>query len=179
LAKELADQTEQIRRIRETYDQLVNELRDEIAKGEIRVNQIGDELTIQMEEQVLFDSGRAEIKKNGRDVLTRIAPILVKAEEKRIRVLGHTDNVPISKRLQKTFPTNWELSAIRAANVVRFLQEVGHVPPERLVLLGFGEYKPVESNDSAEGRKQNRRVEINLVPTEALKEPQHDDPAGP
>jgi len=70
--------------------------------------------------------------------------------------------VPVSKPLQDKYPTNWELSVARATNVVRFLQDVG-VPPERLVASGRGEYDPVASNDTPEGRQKNRRIEIMLI----------------
>ena len=90
-------------------------------------------------------------------------------ENKVIRVVGHTDNVQIAKSLQKTFPTNWELSVARATTVVRFLQEVG-ISPDSLIASGRGEYEPLASNDTEEGRKQNRRIEIILIDKSLTKE---------
>jgi chemotaxis protein MotB len=80
-------------------------------------------------------------------------------DDKIVRVVGHTDNVPIATA---QFPSNWELSAARATTVVRFLQSTG-VPPERLSAAGRGEFSPVASNDDADGRRKNRRIEITLI----------------
>ena len=102
------------------------------------------------------------MKKGGKDVLKKVGEALKTYENKIIRVVGHTDNVPVAKSLQSTFPTNWELSVARATNVVRYLQEVG-VPPERMVPSGRAEFDPVASNDTPEGRQKNRRIEILLL----------------
>ncbi|WP_422188837.1 OmpA/MotB family protein [Aquabacterium sp.] len=83
-------------------------------------------------------------------------------ENKVIRVVGHTDNVQISQTLQGTFPSNRELSVARATTVVRYLQEVS-IAPEPMVASGRSEYDPVATNDTAEGRQRNRRIEIMLI----------------
>src|SRR6266852_4113720 len=90
-------------------------------------------------------------------------------EDKVIRIVGHTDNVPISKAAQKVFPSNWELSVARATNVVHYLQEVG-IPPERMIASGRAEYQPVAENDTPEGRKKNRRIEITLIDKNLVQE---------
>jgi chemotaxis protein MotB len=90
-------------------------------------------------------------------------------EDKAIRIVGHTDNVPISKAAQKVFPSNWELSAARATTVVRFLQQAG-IAPERLIATGRAEYAPVAPNDSPEGRQKNRRIEITLIDPKLFQE---------
>ncbi|MCK4536565.1 MAG: OmpA family protein, partial [Desulfuromonadales bacterium] len=82
---------------------------------------------------------------------------------KDIQVEGHTDNVPISPRLQEKFPSNWELSSARATTVLHFLQDKVRVSGERLSAVGYGEYSPISSNSDAAGRKQNRRIQIILV----------------
>jgi chemotaxis protein MotB len=117
---------------------------------------------VDLAEQIFFDSGRATLKKGGREVLKKVGAALKDYEDKVIRVVGHTDNVPVAKSLQTTFPSNWELSVARATNVVRFLQEAG-VPPERMIPSGRGEYDPVAPNDTPEGRQKNRRIEIMLI----------------
>ena len=89
---------------------------------------------------------------------------LKNTQNKIIRVEGHTDNVPITRRLQKQFPTNWELSTARAVNVVRFLQEKVGIEAERIQIIGMSEYHPVASNETPDGRSQNRRIEIALLP---------------
>lgn len=81
-----------------------------------------------------------------------------------IRVEGHTDNVPIHPKLQKTYATNWDLSSARASNIVKFLNEKGNIPGKQLRAVGMGSYHPVAKNSTAKGRKWNRRVEILLIP---------------
>ncbi len=144
------------------YDALVQGLSKEVEKGQLQVRQYQNMLAVDLAEQIFFDSGRATLKPGGKEVLKKVGEALKGYENKVIRVVGHTDNVPVAKSLQGTFPTNWELSVARATNVVRFLQEVG-VPPERMVPSGRGEYDPVASNDTAEGRQKNRRIEIMLI----------------
>ena len=109
-----------------------------------------------------FDSGKVTLRKEGKAVLKKVGNALKRYENKIIRVVGHTDNVPVAKSLRAAFPSNWDLSVARAANVVRFLQEVG-VPPERMVAAGRAEYDSVAPNDTPEGRQKNRRIEIMLI----------------
>jgi len=144
------------------YDALVANLNEEVKKGQLQVRQYKDMLTVDVAEQLLFDSGKADLKDTGKAVLKKVGDALKGLDDKVIRVIGHTDNVPITKSLLKTFPSNWELSVARATTVVRYLQEVG-VPPERMIASGRGEYQPIAENDNADGRRKNRRTEITLV----------------
>ncbi len=144
------------------YDALVQGLSKEVEKGQLQVRQYQNMLAVDLAEQIFFDSGRATLKAGGKEVLQKVGEALQGYEHKIIRVVGHTDNVPLAKSLQGTFPTNWELSVARATNVVRFLQEVG-IPPERMVPSGRAEYDPVAPNDTPEGRQKNRRIEIMLI----------------
>lgn len=144
------------------YEELVRGLSQEVQKGQLQVRQYQNMLAVDLAEQIFFDSGRAKLKPGGKDVLKKVAEALKGYESKVIRVVGHTDNVPVAKPLRATFPTNWELSVARATNVVRFLQENG-VPPERMVASGRSEYDPVAANDTPEGRQKNRRIEILLI----------------
>jgi chemotaxis protein MotB len=157
------------RRTEAQYDAVVAGLSQELEKGELQVRRYKDMLTVEVAEQLFFDSGRAEMKDSGKAVLKKVADALKSYEDKAIRVVGHTDNVPIAKSLQKRFPSNWELSSARATTVVRFLQEAG-IEPERLVATGRAEYAPVAANDSEGGRQQNRRIEITLVERDLLRE---------
>jgi len=141
------------------YDGLVRNLTEEVKKGELQVRQYKDMLTVEVAEQLFFDSGRAALKESGKAVLSKVGEALKGYPDKVIRVVGHTDNVPISTA---QFPSNWELSAARATTVVRFLQAAG-VPPDRLVSSGRAEYSPVSANDDADGRRKNRRIEITLI----------------
>jgi len=151
------------------YDSLVRNLTEEVKKGELQVRQYKDMLTVDVAEQLFFDSGRANLKDTGKAVLKKVGEALKGYEDKVIRIVGHTDNVPITKSLQKVFPSNWELSVARATTVVRYLQEVG-IPPERMVASGRAEYQPIAENDSAEGRKKNRRIEITLIDKNLVQE---------
>ena len=144
------------------YDALVQGLSKEVEKGQLQVRQYQNMLAVDLAEQIFFDSGRATLKAGGKEVLQKVGEALQGYEHKIIRVVGHTDNVPLAKSLQGTFPTTWELSVARATNVVRFLQEVG-IPPERMVPSGRAEYDPVAPNDTPEGRQKNRRIEIMLI----------------
>jgi chemotaxis protein MotB len=106
------------------------------------------------------------VKESGKQILDRIASALKNLQDKDIRVEGYTDNVPLSPKLHDRFPTNWELSTARATNVVRYLVENAGLDPSRLIAAGFGEYHPIISNATEEGRAQNRRIDIVLVPHE-------------
>jgi len=163
--KALQEKDRAIAEQKKTYDNLVSELNEEIKKGEIQVTQLKDKLTLSMVEKILFDSGKAEIKKNGKAVLERVAGILMKTTDKQIRIEGHTDNVPIGPVLAARFPTNWELSTARSTTVVRYLQDQG-VDPFFLSAAGYSEYRPVDSNETDEGKAKNRRIEIVLIPLE-------------
>jgi chemotaxis protein MotB len=156
-ALEAADKQRQAQR-----DALVGQLSEEIQAGELKVRQYQNMLSVDVAEQLFFDSGHAKIKGGGMAVLKKVGEVLNGYDNKLIWVVGYTDNVPIGKALQGTFPTNWELSSARSTNVVRALQDVG-VPPDRMVASGRGEYAPVAPNDTDEGRQQNRRIEIMLI----------------
>jgi chemotaxis protein MotB len=148
------------------YDALVRNLTDEVKKGELQVRQYKDMLTVDVAEQLFFDSGRADLKDTGKEVLKKVGEAIKGYNDKIIRVVGHTDNVPIKT---KAFPSNWELSVARATTVVRYLQEVG-IPPDRMVASGRAEYAPVAENDTPEGRKKNRRIEITLIDKNLVQE---------
>ena len=159
-----AQKDEEIRKLKGTYDDLVKDLKGEIEKGEIKVTQIRDKLSVNLVEKVLFDSGRAEVKAQGEEVLKKVGAILLDVKDKEIRVEGYTDDVPIGESLRKRFPSNWELSTQRATNVLRFLQDQAGLDGARLSAVGYGPFRPVADNKIPEGRAQNRRIEIVLVP---------------
>jgi chemotaxis protein MotB len=139
-------------------------MKNEIEQGQIKITQLADRLSVSMVDKILFPSGEAELTPEGIKVLERVGNVLKNTSNKIIRVEGHTDNVPIHPRLQKQYPTNWELSTARAANVVRFLQEKVGIEPERMQVIGLSEYQPVATNKTVSGRSKNRRIEITLLP---------------
>jgi chemotaxis protein MotB len=144
------------------YDGLVRNLNQEVQKGELQIRQYKDMLTVEVAEQLFFDSGRATLKESGKALLKKVGEALKGYDDKIVRVVGHTDNVPIGKSMLGQYPSNWDLSAARATAVVRFLESAG-VPPERMVSSGRSEYSPVASNDDPDGRRKNRRIEITLI----------------
>ena len=164
LEQERAAKEEEIRRLTRTQEELSRSLQDEIAKGNITIQQVRDRLTINMVDRVLFDSGRAQIKPAGLKVLKQVSDVLNKVTDKQIRIEGHTDNVPISTKLQDRFKTNWELSTARATTVVRYLIDQGGVQPQTLSAVGYADTPPIAGNDTEEGRTSNRRIEIVLYP---------------
>lgn len=169
LDQERAAKEEEIKRLTRTQEELSKSLQDEIAKGNITIQQVRDRLTINMVDRVLFDSGQAQIKPAGVKVLKQVSDILKTVTDKQIRIEGHTDNVPISSKLQDRFKTNWELSTARATTVVRYLIDQGSVDRQHLSAVGYADTQPLASNDSEEGRSSNRRIEIVLYPKD-LKE---------
>jgi len=144
------------------YDALVGKLSTEVEKGQLQVKQYQNMLSVDVAEQIFFDSGHADLKESGKAVLQKVGEALKSYKDKIIRVVGYTDNVPIAKSIQNVYPSNWELSVARAASVVRDLQEIG-IAPERMVASGRGEYAPIAPNDTPEGRQKNRRIEIQLI----------------
>jgi chemotaxis protein MotB len=155
---------EEIARLKGTYDKLVGNMKDEIEQGQIKITHMANRLSVTMVDKILFPSGEAEITSKGVAILTRIGKIIKNNRGEIIRVEGHTDNVHITPRLQQKFPTNWELSTTRATNVARFLQDKIGIEGARLRAVGMSEYHPVASNETLDGRGQNRRIEIILMP---------------
>jgi chemotaxis protein MotB len=110
----------------------------------------------------MFDSGEAILKPDGEAVMRKVAAILAGHPTLKIHVIGHTDNVPIRNR----FASNWELSTARALAAVHFLTEKAGVDPRRVGAVGYGEYRPLADNATAEGRARNRRIAITILPDE-------------
>jgi len=119
---------------------------------------------ITLKEHILFHSGKADIHPNGIPVLNKIIDV-VRPTKFKIRIEGHTDNVPIHT---KQYPSNWELSIDRAVHVLKFFIQFGNISPKRLSAVGYGEVKPLVDNESAEHQATNRRVEIVLVDREKI-----------
>jgi len=166
LEREQAAKEAEIGRLTQTQEELNKSLQDEIAKGDIRIQRVRDRLKINMVDSILFDSGRAQVKPDGLEVLKRVSEILKDVANKQIRIEGHTDNVPIGSKIVGRFPTNWELSTARATSVVRYFIDKGGVRETTLSAVGYGYNQPVASNDTKEGRAANRRIEIVLYPKE-------------
>ena len=143
----------------DTYGSLNKALDAEIKSHQVEIKQLSDRLQVTIANEILFPEGGWEVSPRGIDVLMKVAPSLENLIGKRIVVQGFTDNVPVEETLRTRFPTNWELSASRATNVVRHLQAQG-VNPTALAAEAFGEYHPIAPNDTPEGRRKNQRINI-------------------
>ena len=120
-------------------------------------------LSVMLPSSILFNSGQTKLKKAAKSSLTKVCNALKKDfPNATIRIEGHTDSDPL-KRTKKVYNSNWELSALRAANVLHYLVDSCHLDPEKLYIAGFGKYQPVASNKSKAGKKKNRRVEIVIL----------------
>ncbi|MBI4656956.1 MAG: OmpA family protein [Elusimicrobia bacterium] len=127
----------------------------QIAKVEVSANKI----TINFSEPVLFDMGSAELKTSSLPHLKKLANVFIELPNP-VQIEGHTDNIPVGRNA--VYKSNWELSAARAFSVLRYLIGEG-VPEEKLSAVGYGEFKPIKSNDTVEGRGANRRIEVNII----------------
>lgn len=154
----------ELEKLKVTYDELVQSLKGEIEAGEVQIRRMKDRLSVNLESKVLFDSGRADLKGSGIEVLRKVGAQLAKIEGKRIQIEGHTDDDPIGGKLKEKYPTNWELSASRALAVVHFLQDEVGMDSQRLSGAGYGEFQPTAENDTVKGKAANRRIEIVLLP---------------
>ncbi len=143
---------------------LIASLKDEIAAGQVKIAEFAGKTIVRLEEKVLFESSKASMKASGLGVLKKVGEALQKIQGKHVQVQGHTDSRPIRWELQGKYPTNWELSASRASTIVRYLIEEVGADPTRLSAAGYAYFQPVASNDTPEGRQENRRVEFVLLP---------------
>jgi len=131
----------------------------------IRVKQTEEGFVVEVGTDILFDSGKIDLNPEGRATIKKIADVIKKVGgEEVLRIDGHTDNVPIR---YSGWKDNWQLSVMRAHTVLKALQAEG-IPPERTYLAGFAFYRPEASNDTPQGRRQNRRVEILIIPQLAV-----------
>ncbi|MEZ4297185.1 MAG: OmpA family protein [Polyangiaceae bacterium] len=120
------------------------------------------QMLVEIPTDELFDPGKTDIVSGGKTTLSDVARILRQMEGRKFQVAGHTDNIKLEKRTK--FTSNWELSTARAVEVTKALVDAG-MDPSSLSAGGFAEFAPADTNDTAEGRKRNRRIEIVLVPT--------------
>jgi len=133
--------------------------------GQVDVELEDRGLVIRFKDNVLFDSGSATIKEGAKPILVFMSQVLTAPDliNEEIRIEGHTDNVP---NISALYPTNWELSTARATNVVKYFVEESGFIPSRLSAAGYSEYHPIATNDTAEGRSANRRVDIVIIKSE-------------
>lgn len=159
-AEELEAKHRQERQMTEAYEDMIKDLKKEIQEKDVVLQRVRDRLEIKILGRILFALGSTHITPQGHEVLDKILPALQKVENRQIFVVGHTDDVGIAPHFQYHFPSNWELSAARAARVVRFVTENSDIDPARLAAVGVAFHQPEASNETPEGRARNRRVEI-------------------
>ncbi len=141
---------------------LEKQLKKEIGDKDVRLEMAERGLVIIFLAEVLFDSGKSDIKEEAHSALEKIAKILNKnVADRNIGIEGHTDNEPIK---YSGWKSNWELSTARATSVLHYLEDEKGLDPKRLSATGYAQHRPVASNDDEEGRRQNRRVEIVILP---------------
>jgi chemotaxis protein MotB len=150
-----------------TYDRLVSALGPELAAREVTIQRANGGLTVAIVDLVLFPSGQATLTPAGQAVIDRVGTALQQVHRRAILIEGHTDNVPIGRELAGRYPSNWELSAARAAEVVKRLTDHADVAADRLRAVGRADTEPVAGNATEDGRRLNRRIEIILLPPSA------------
>lgn len=162
LASPKARSGETLRRERERMTAMARSLLDVLAplvrQGQVRVTQSNRGIKLEINASVLFAPGEAKLTEDSNQALKAVAAVL-KDDEHAIQVEGHTDTTPIATSM---FPSNWELSAVRASSVVRLFIHHG-IGGARLTAVGYGDTQPVAPNDSADGRLRNRRVEVMIL----------------
>lgn len=143
-----------------TFRNLVNKLRAMIDAGQLKVVIRDGRMIIALPNDILFASGKTDVKADGKEALAKVAQVLITVPDRHFLVAGHTDDLPIKTA---RFPSNWELSTARAVEVVKFLVQNG-MDPRVLAATGYAQFDPVVPNDSDASRAQNRRIEIVLQP---------------
>ncbi len=143
-----------------TFRNLMEKLRSMIDAGQLKVIIRDGQMLIVLPNDVLFDSGKTNIKPDGQTALAKVAQVLAAIPDRKYLVAGHTDNVPIHS---SRFASNWELSTQRAVEVTKFLVQNG-MRPQTIAAAGYSEFDPVAANDTVEHKGQNRRIEIVLRP---------------
>ena len=152
------DQAIVLVKVQDVVDPIMRGLENEFQefKGSLEIEVEEEEVTIRMMGEATFDTGRADLRKEFVPLLLKIGKVLSKTRGE-IIIAGHTDNVPLTGG---AYGSNLGLSMARAGSVAEYLLQTTSIDPKRISTMGFGEYRPLESNETAQGRKKNRRVEI-------------------
>jgi chemotaxis protein MotB len=160
LRGEKASAEASIDELKSTYESLIAGLKERIERQEVNIERFEQEISVTFVERILFEFGKAAVTPEGEEVLRQVGQILKGVEDRKIRVVGHTDDRPIHPDYRSKFPSNWELSSARASAVIRYFQKELDLYPTRLEAVGRSFYDPVDTNQTPEGRARNRRVEI-------------------
>lgn len=166
LKTQIADLEKQKQQVTQSSRTLEDEMRSQLESKDVTISKLQGKLTVNILDNVMFDSGEAILKPDGEAVMKKIAAILSEHPQIMIQVVGHTDNVPIRPTGHTRFASNWELSTARALAAVHFLTEQSGIDPRRVGAAGYGEFRPVADNSTTEGRAKNRRIAITILPDE-------------
>jgi chemotaxis protein MotB len=156
--------------LKSAQEALVSSLNEQIKKQEITIKELAGGLSLSMVDRILFKLGEATLTPQGEKVLAKVGAGLKQIQGKMIRVVGHTDTIPIRKEYLDKFPSNWELSAARASTVVRYFQDKSGLDPKEMEAVGRSFYQPAAPMDTEKNRALNRRVEILIAPIMEMKE---------
>ena len=151
---------EQARQRLEMFKNMLAKFKKMIESGKIKIKIVNNKMLVEMASAILFPSAKAKLSEEGEAALTEVGGILATISDREFQVARHTDNIPIKNR---RFKSNWDLSTSRAVAVVRHLIDSG-MDPDSLSAAGYAATQPVASNETAQGRAQNRRIEIVLQP---------------
>jgi chemotaxis protein MotB len=166
LQSQIADLQQATNSAAQMANGLESEMRNDLQSRDVTISNLQGRLTVTILDNVMFDSGEAILKPDGQSVMRKIAAILAEHTDLKIHVIGYTDNVPIRPERHARFASNWELSTARALAAVHYLTEQAGVDPRRVGAVGYGEFRPVADNSTAEGRAKNRRIAITILPAE-------------
>ena len=158
--EELAKQRAEIEQRLAAWKSITEKLKKMIDAGRLKVAIRDGRMVLKLSTEVLFESGKADLAPDGKGALKEIAAILRQFPDRRFMIAGHTDNLPLHNA---SYRNNWELSTARAVTVTEFLVGSG-LRPDHLVAAGYGEFDPVANNRSEAGRRENRRIELVLMP---------------
>jgi len=163
-----AEKEEELDELAAAKDALIEQLSAEIADGEVKLRMAQQGLVVTVMDRVLFDSGKTELKPQSKATLDKVAGVIMdKAPDNELAFEGHTDSVPINR---PCFPSNWELSTGRATSVLHYFVDKHGFAPAKLRAVGYGEFRPVATNDTPDGRQRNRRTELVILPLSLSRE---------
>jgi chemotaxis protein MotB len=162
LGTELMLRDLEVAQLEQEQQELTDEVTRWAVRGAIKMQMLADGLHLILPHDVLFASGTTTLSSEGHELIAELVQE-INQQPYQIAVLGFTDNVPVGQSLAERYPSNWELAGARAASVVRVMEEEG-IPAAQLVAVSRGETEPIASNETAEGRAQNRRIDVRLRP---------------
>lgn len=180
LKQRLEERNQKLKKLQNENSSIREEVENNVDRGEVVDNQNNDAkqndpkgqkgVNIAIQTNVLFEGGSVSLRPSIRKELETIADILKNYPDREIRIEGHTDDLPLSSELKRKYESNWELSAIRAVNVLKFLVYGQGIDKDRIAAVAYGQFRPRVPNTSTENRVKNRRVEVVLLPPDFIKE---------